>query len=178
MAPFTAEIDDYVAERAEVLADQGPAFPYTKGLWLLSQLVAAVNPMDLDALDENLPFSKHTLDDLLGRKHTEEEYKYYFDRNPHASLYADHYAAFARQAVHSRQIVSLDEQRRRETAAGYINGKPCRQPSASHGFGSQAPPPAYGAPPPSWAASAPPPPPYAQPPPPGGRMGQVGHTVI
>ncbi|CAE7411196.1 unnamed protein product, partial [Symbiodinium microadriaticum] len=126
-APYTAEIDDYVAEKAEVITDQGPAFPYTKGLWLISMLAASVNPVDLDALDENLPFSKQTLDELLGRKHTEEEYKYYFDRNPHAQLYADHFVDFVRRPVASRQIVSVEEQQRRERGAGYVNGKPTRQ---------------------------------------------------
>lgn len=66
-APFCSELDDYVAEKAEVLADQGSAFPFTKGMWIISMLVGAINPYDLDAMDENLPFTKATLDDLLGR---------------------------------------------------------------------------------------------------------------
>lgn len=69
-APFTAELDDYHDERTEVLEDQGKAFPYTKGYWIISQLVAAINPDDLDAIDENLPFTKATLDNMLGRVHT------------------------------------------------------------------------------------------------------------
>lgn len=178
-APFTSEIDDYVAEKAEVITDQGPAFPYTRGLWLVSQLAAAINPIDLDALDENLPFTKATLDDLLGRKHTEEEYKYYFDRNPHAHLYSDHYGDFVRQPVHSRQLVSAQEQHRRETGAGYINGKPTRQNSFSPGGGGFAPPlppPSYGQAPPPYGGA---PPAYAPPAQPGGAPGQrVGQVQV
>jgi hypothetical protein len=69
-APYTAELDDYHDERNEVIEDQGKAFPYTRGYWIISQLVAAINPDDLDAIDENLPFTKATLDNLLGRVHT------------------------------------------------------------------------------------------------------------
>ena len=69
-APFCSELDDYVAEKAEVLADQGSAFPFTKGMWIISMLVGAINPYDLDAMDENLPFTKATLDDLLGQMST------------------------------------------------------------------------------------------------------------
>jgi hypothetical protein len=53
-----------------VVEDQGKAFPYTKGYWIISQLISCINPYDLDAIDENLPFSKATLDDILGRVHT------------------------------------------------------------------------------------------------------------
>lgn len=74
--------------------DQGPAFPYTKGLWLLSNIIAALNPDDLDALDESIPFTKYTLDELLGRNHTVEEYAYYFRHNPHSSQFRDLYESF------------------------------------------------------------------------------------
>jgi hypothetical protein len=180
-APFTAEIDDYIAEKAEVLNDQGPAFPYTRGLWLVSQLVAAVNPHDLDAMDESLPFSKYTLDELLGRKHTDEEYKYYFDRNPHSKMYGDKYFDMLRVHGHCRQVVSVQEQGRREAAAGYVNGQSMRQQSSgSVGSAPHPSAPAYGAPPPSYG-SAPPPPAYGHAPPPyggpspGQRIGEVCH---
>lgn len=123
-APFCSELDDYIAEKQEVLADQGPAFPFTKGMWIISMLVGAINPYDLDAMDENLPFSKATLDDLLGRRHTADEYKYYFDRNTHGKLYRDLYPRFLNEATVSRRIVSEAEQKNRETRAGYVNGKP------------------------------------------------------
>mmetsp|Transcript_6290 Transcript_6290/g.6575 ORF Transcript_6290/g.6575 Transcript_6290/m.6575 type:complete len:470 (-) Transcript_6290:98-1507(-) len=122
-APYCAEIDDYQDEKREVIYDQGPAFPYTKGFWIISQLVAAINPDDLDAMDENLPFSKYTLDDMLGRKHTPEEYQFYFERNPHFKLYLDLYPVFLNEERSSRSIVSQVDQLTREQNAGYINGE-------------------------------------------------------
>ena len=79
IAPFCAEFDDYLDESREVLRDQGKAFPYSYGLHLVAQLVAAFNPTDLDAMDESVPFAKQTLDDLLGYQTSQQEYKYYFD---------------------------------------------------------------------------------------------------
>lgn len=128
IAPYCAEIDDYKSEKEEVIYDQGPAFPYTKGFWLICQLVAAINPDDLDAIDENLPFTKYTLDNILGRVHTYQEYQFYFEKNPHAPLYVDLYQRFMTEQGFTRSIVSRDEQRRRETGAGYRNGK---RPSTS-----------------------------------------------
>jgi len=74
-------------------------------------------------MDENLPFSKHTLDDLLGRTHTPEEYQYYFERNPHALLYIDLYSSFLNEPRTSRELISSDEQQVRELRGGYVNGK-------------------------------------------------------
>jgi hypothetical protein len=170
IAPYAAEIDDYVAEKQEVLHDQGSAFPYTKGLWMVSQLVAAINPMDLDAMDESLPFTKFTLDNLLGRSHTQDEYRYYFDRNPHGVMYRDQYQRFAHEQVHARSLVTPEEQKQRELAHGYVDGE--RPPTAAHpapyttqqqqqgyggGYGSHppAPPPPYAGPPPSYGAPPP-----------------------
>ena len=79
IAPYCAELDDYGDESREVLGDQGIALPYTRGFWLISQLVAAMNPDDLDAMDESVPLTKTTLDNLLGIQHNEESYRYYFD---------------------------------------------------------------------------------------------------
>lgn len=79
VAPFCSESDDYGDESREVLEDQGEALPYTRGFWLICQLVAAMNPDDLDAMDESVPFTKSTLDNLLGIQHNEESYRYYFD---------------------------------------------------------------------------------------------------
>lgn len=94
VAPFTAELDDYLSERDEVISAQGSAFPFSKGFWLLCHLVAAINPYDLDAMDEDTPFSKYTLDNLLGRKLTNEEYLHYFQNNPHAKEYNNRYQEF------------------------------------------------------------------------------------
>jgi len=79
VAPFCAELDDFGDESREVMGDQGEAFPFTRGFWLISQLVAAMNPDDLDAMDESVPFTKQTLDNLLGIQHNEQSYRYYFD---------------------------------------------------------------------------------------------------
>ena len=79
VAPYCAESDDYGDESREVLGDQGDALPYTRGFWLICQLVAAMNPDDLDAMDESVPFTKSTLDNLLGIQHNEASYRYYFD---------------------------------------------------------------------------------------------------
>jgi hypothetical protein len=79
VAPYCSESDDFGDESREVLEDQGEALPYTRGFWLICQLVAAMNPDDLDAMDESVPFTKQTLDNLLGIQHNEESYKYYFD---------------------------------------------------------------------------------------------------
>ena len=105
VAPFCSEADDYKDEKREVAKDQGVAFPYTKGYWLVSQLVAPINPHDLDAIDESVPFTKHTLDNLLGRVHTAEEYKYYFDRNPYNSNYVHLYDRFLTESTFARDIV-------------------------------------------------------------------------
>lgn len=114
LAPFTAEIDDYEVEKKEVLHGQGPAFPFTRGFWLISSLVAAINPDDLDALDESLPFSKHTLDDLLGRNHSPQEYQYYYEHTPHALLYVDKYPALLNEKKPARELISLAEQQSRK----------------------------------------------------------------
>jgi hypothetical protein len=88
-----------------VKKDQGDAFPYTKGLWLLSNLVASISPDDLDALDENVPLTKFTLDELMGRVHSPAEYDYYFTHNKHGKHYASLKSRFATESVHARVIV-------------------------------------------------------------------------
>lgn len=79
VAPYCSESDDYGDESREVLGDQGEALPYTRGFWLICQLVAAMNPDDLDAMDESVPFTKTTLDNLLGIQHNEQSFRYYFE---------------------------------------------------------------------------------------------------
>ena len=79
IAPYCSESDDFQDEAREVMRDQGKALPYTKGFHLICQLVAAMNPDDLDAMDESVPFTKATLDNLLGIVHNAETYKHYFD---------------------------------------------------------------------------------------------------
>lgn len=79
VADYCAELDDFNDEAAEVKKDQGAVFPFTKGFHLISQICAAMNPEDLDAMDESVPFTKSTLDNLLGIKHNEQDYRRYFD---------------------------------------------------------------------------------------------------
>ena len=79
IAPFCSEFDDFSDESREILRDQGKAFPYSFGLHLVGQLVAAFCPHDLDAMDESVPFTKQTLDSLLGYQSSPQEYRYYFD---------------------------------------------------------------------------------------------------
>jgi hypothetical protein len=79
VAPYCSESDDFEDEAREVLKDQGAALPFTRGFHLICQLVAAMNPDDLDAMDESIPFTKFTLDNLLGVQNNEETYKHYFD---------------------------------------------------------------------------------------------------
>jgi hypothetical protein len=79
VAPYCSESDDFADESREVYKDQGAALPYTKGFHLICQLVAAMNPDDLDAMDESVPFTKFTLDNLLGVQNNEETYRHYFD---------------------------------------------------------------------------------------------------
>lgn len=77
-APYCAEYDDYYSEADEVRKDHGEALPFTRGLYLVCQLVGAMNPQDLDAFDESVPFTKYQLDELLGIVHNEAEYRHYF----------------------------------------------------------------------------------------------------
>jgi hypothetical protein len=79
LCPYCSESDDFKDEGQEVMRDQGVALPYTLGFHLICTLVAAMNPDDLDAMDESVPFTKNTLDNLLGIQHPEESYRYYFD---------------------------------------------------------------------------------------------------
>ncbi|GKY92147.1 hypothetical protein MPSEU_000186000 [Mayamaea pseudoterrestris] len=79
VAPYCSESDDFADEAAEVMRDQGAALPYTRGFHLICQLVAAMFPEDLDAMDESVPFTKTTLDNLLGIQTNEESYRQYFN---------------------------------------------------------------------------------------------------
>lgn len=123
-AYYCSESDDYQDERREVRKDQGPAFPFTKGFWLMMQAAAALNPNDLDQMDENLPFTKNIFEKLLGRTLSNTEYRYYFDLNPHAKLYRDLYADFSDGAQHktAKEIVSQHTRQTREKIAGYQDG--------------------------------------------------------
>eukprot|EP00306_Pavlova_sp_CCMP459_P004775 CAMPEP_0185159040 /NCGR_PEP_ID=MMETSP1139-20130426/2796_1 /TAXON_ID=298111 /ORGANISM="Pavlova sp., Strain CCMP459" /LENGTH=497 /DNA_ID=CAMNT_0027724203 /DNA_START=32 /DNA_END=1525 /DNA_ORIENTATION=+ len=78
VAPYCAEVDDYQDECREVLRDQGRGFPFSRGFHLLCQLCGALNPFDLDAVDEWVPFTRETLSNLLGYRLGDSEYAHYF----------------------------------------------------------------------------------------------------
>lgn len=78
VVPYCSEYDDYEDERREVLRDQGEALPFTQGFYNIAQLVGAMCPDDLDAMDESVPFTKMTLDNLLGIVHNAATYQHYF----------------------------------------------------------------------------------------------------
>ena len=54
--------------------------PASYGMYLICQVCGAFNPNDLDALDESAPFTKQTLDNILGYQSSVQEYQYYFDQ--------------------------------------------------------------------------------------------------
>lgn len=117
-APFCSEFDDYNDESREIIKDQGQAFPYSFGLHLVAQIVAAFNPNDLDAMDESVPFTRQTLDNLLGYQSSPKEYKYYYD----SFLAAQHKLplnSFQHEFV--SQLPSLYEQFKTATLANDIS---------------------------------------------------------
>jgi len=87
-----AELDDFKDERVEIEKKQGQFLPYSKGLWLISMLVAAISPNDLDILDESRPLTKTVFENIIGRQLMEAEYKKYWDNCPCAK--GQNYANF------------------------------------------------------------------------------------
>jgi hypothetical protein len=106
IGPFMAEVDDYEAELKEVRHDQGPTFPYSKGLWIMCLLVGAINPNDLDAMDDSRPFTKFTLDNILGRGLTPQEYIRYWQGHPKGKEYD--YNRFATEQKHATDLIKSD----------------------------------------------------------------------
>jgi hypothetical protein len=78
-APFCASYDSLAVKAADVRAMHGAAFPYTMGVYLIGQLVGVLCPDDLAALDESVPLTKTTLQNILGYQVSPAEYKHYFD---------------------------------------------------------------------------------------------------
>lgn len=104
--PFISEVDDYHDEKEEISKDQGVAFPFTKGLWLMSLLIGPLSPDVLDALDESNPFSKFTFDFLMGRSLTDEEYQNYWNKHPSSRKYQHLYSQFLSQTLPAKQIIN------------------------------------------------------------------------
>jgi hypothetical protein len=104
---FVAALQNYPAERLEVLNDQGAWLPYTRSVWLICSLVAALNPNDLDALDQHAPLCKAIIDTFLGRLSTMTEYEGYFLQHPNATwLFKEDFASFLTVPITS-QIPSV-----------------------------------------------------------------------
>jgi hypothetical protein len=108
IGPYMVEVDDYSDEREEVLHDQGPSFPYSRGFWIMCLLVGAINPNDLDAMDDSRPFTKYTLENLLGRPLTDVEYSKYWNEHPRAKEYQSSYTRFCTEPKHATEILGVD----------------------------------------------------------------------
>lgn len=106
IGPYMSEIDDYKAELNEVRHDQGPSFPYSKGLWITCLLVGALNPHDLDAMDDSRPFTKYTLENIMGRGLTSQEYTKYWSGHPKSKEY--NYNNFSTQQKHASELIKND----------------------------------------------------------------------
>ena len=93
---YVAAVQNYRAECVEVLNDQGPWFPYSEPVWLVCNLAAALNPFDLDALDQHEPLTKPTLDNtFLGYISTDVAYEGYFVQHPNATwVFKEDYELF------------------------------------------------------------------------------------
>jgi hypothetical protein len=106
--PFISELDDFNDEKEEVIHDQGQGFPYSFGLYLMCMLVGAINPDDLDALDDSRPITKFTLNDIMGRELTNEEYLLYWNSHPRRSEFETKYSDFRDSKVPTTKLVGKD----------------------------------------------------------------------
>ena len=104
-APFVCAVDYFEEERQNIVKLQGPMFPYTKGIWIMCLLVGAINPDDLDDLDSPHPLTKFTLDNLLGRHTTPQEYELYWANNPHSHNFRTRKTAFTQEETCARMLV-------------------------------------------------------------------------
>ncbi|MDX1900716.1 MAG: vWA domain-containing protein [Gammaproteobacteria bacterium] len=150
-APFCSELDDFNSERKEVLNDQGPAFPFSKGFWLIRQLVDAINPLDLDKMDESVPYTKQTMNNLLGRRLTDQDYHHYFSNNPNAQKKYRHLEReFAREDIMAHQIAGVNQASNNSSNSGFLaqfgfnrNNQQQQQQQQYYSNQSDIPPPPY-----------------------------------
>jgi len=75
---YYAQIDDFEDQRLDIAHKQGKVFPYSIGIWLVCLLATVMSPDDLAALNNYLPLSKFTLDNIFGRELTPKEYDKYW----------------------------------------------------------------------------------------------------
>lgn len=129
-AKYASEIDDYRAEKKEVQSKQGKTFPFSRGFWLICQLVAAINPYDLDALDEKYPMTKKTMNELMGRVLTPEEYNYYFTHHPRRDKFMPKFAQFAREDIIAYQIIKPERNVHHMQWMSMYAAQPAQAPAA------------------------------------------------
>lgn len=113
ISPYTTMFSYFDIDCKNILEKQGPAFPYTKGFWILSQLLAVIN-RDLDLIDDRDPLPKGNIDYLLGYKLTSNEYKYYFQNVPNSSAFAYIYPHYAWEGNTIKDIERIKPQLIRE----------------------------------------------------------------
>jgi hypothetical protein len=94
LGQYIAALPDYRDEVMDVRTAQGVMFPYTRGLWIICNIVAAINPQDLDGLDEDMPLSKLTIENIMGRGLTIQEYEMYFVNHPDGRVFDPEYSLF------------------------------------------------------------------------------------
>lgn len=125
--PAVAIVDDYLTEKNQVLSSHGPGISYQLGDWIVCSIAAASNPNDLDATDENLPYTKKTYESYIGRVVTPLEYMQYFQNNPNGRVYQHLFSRFILDNATAREIVSKQEQTKLEIANGYIRSEENQQ---------------------------------------------------
>lgn len=94
-APNVGESDDDVTEAAEMRKNHGPGFPIpiSQAFLDLCALLAPICP-DLDALDEPVPLTKYTIENILNQKISNETYRSYWDQNRNARKFELLYSEF------------------------------------------------------------------------------------
>ncbi len=74
--PNVHVVDDFQAEKQEVLKHQGSNFPFTEGFYLMSTLLGPIDPL-FDKADENHIFDHTDFQEICGRKISLHEYEQY-----------------------------------------------------------------------------------------------------
>ena len=102
----TAELDSYEDEATEVRKKHGPVFPFSKGVLLISTLVAAITKL-LDGMDEPVPYSRCDMSKLSGYQLSDVDYQRYFDLHPSSARYRPFYGRLLAEDLPTEQIKAL-----------------------------------------------------------------------
>ncbi|KAJ3379106.1 hypothetical protein HDU92_006906, partial [Lobulomyces angularis] len=87
--PFFTYVESFSKKRDKVLKDQGVGIPFSKGFYLMSQLLSLLNPKSLGAMHEvnygllvkgTAPFTKYSLSEMLGVNFETEDFKNYYQQ--------------------------------------------------------------------------------------------------